>query len=68
MQLQMGRTKQTIQTLEDMLWACVLDFKKAWDEQLVLIELSYNSSYHFSIRIAPYEALYGKRRRTPLCW
>jgi len=51
-----------------MLRACALDFKKAWDEQLALIEFSYNNSYHVSIRMAPYEALYGRRCRTLLCW
>jgi len=55
-----GETERTIQTLEDMLQACALDFKSAWDEQLALIEFSYNNSYHASIGMAPYEALYGK--------
>jgi len=45
-----------------------LDFKKAWDEQLALIEFSYNNSYHSSIGMAPYWALYGRGCRTPLCW
>jgi len=62
-----GQTERTIQTLEDMLRACALDFKSAWDEQLALIEFSYNNSYHTSIGMAPDEALY-KRYRTPLCW
>ena len=57
-----------MQTLEDMLRACALDFKSAWDEQLALIEFSYNNSYHASIGIALYEALYGRKWRTPLCW
>ena len=51
-----------------MLRDCALDFKKAWDEQLALIKFSYNNSYHSSIRMAPYEALYGRSCRTPLCW
>ena len=51
-----------------MLRACALDFKKAWDEQLALIEFSYNNSYHSSIEMAPYEALYRRLSRTPLCW
>ena len=63
-----GQTERTIQTLEDMLQACTLDSKGAWDEQLALIEFSYNNSYHASIGMAPYEALYGRKRRTPLCW
>jgi len=62
------RTERTIQTLEDMLRACTLDFKKAWDEQLSFIEFSYNNSYNSSIKMASYEALYGIRCRTPLCW
>jgi len=57
-----------IQTLEDMLQACILDFKQAWDQQLALIKFSYNNSYHASIGMALYEALYGRRCRTPLCW
>ena len=60
--------ERKIQTLEDVLRACALDFKKAWDEQLALIEFSYNNSYHSSIEMAPYEALYDRQCRTPLCW
>jgi len=63
-----GQTERTIQTLEAMLRACVLDYKSAWDEQLSLIEFSYNNSYHASIGMALYEALYVRRCRTPLCW
>jgi len=63
-----GQTERTIQALEDMLRACTLDFKKAWDKQLALIEFSYNNSYHVRIRMAPYEALYKRRCRTPLYW
>jgi len=51
-----------------MLRAFALDFKKAWDEQLALIEFSYNNSYHSSIGKTPYEVLYGRRCQTPLCW
>ena len=57
-----------IQTLEDILRACVFDFKKAWDEQLVLIEFSYNNSYHSNIGMAPYEALHERKCKTPLYW
>ncbi|MEQ5253624.1 hypothetical protein, partial [Escherichia coli] len=63
-----GQTERTIQTLEDMLKGCVLDFQGAWDEQLDLVEFSYNNCYHTSIGIAPYEALYGRKCRSPLCW
>jgi len=57
-----------MQTLEDMLRASTLEFKKAWDEQLVLIKFSYNNNYHSSIGMALYEVLYKRRYRTPLCW
>lgn len=63
-----GQTERTIQTLEDMLRACVLDFKGNWDEHLPLVEFAYNNSYHSSIRMAPYEALYGRKCRSPVCW
>ncbi|GJU77763.1 putative reverse transcriptase domain-containing protein [Tanacetum coccineum] len=54
------QSERTIQTLEDMLRACVMDFKKTWDRHLPLIEFSYNNSYHTSIKAAPFEALYEK--------
>ncbi|KAJ8749740.1 hypothetical protein K2173_012291 [Erythroxylum novogranatense] len=63
-----GQSERTIRTLEGMLRACVLDFKGAWDEHLPLVEFAYNNSYHSSIQMAPYEALYGRRCRTPICW
>ena len=63
-----GQTERTIQTLEDMLRACVIDFGKSWDTHLPLIEFSYNNSYHSSIKFAPFEALYGNKYRSPLCW
>ncbi|GKF89704.1 putative reverse transcriptase domain-containing protein, partial [Tanacetum coccineum] len=47
-------------TIEDMLRACVIDFRKGWDKHLPLIEFSYNNSYHASIKAAPFEALYGE--------
>nr|GFA60890.1 putative reverse transcriptase domain-containing protein [Tanacetum cinerariifolium] len=52
-----GQSKRTIQMLEDMLWACVIDFGSSWDKHLPLVEFSYNNSYHASIRAAPFEAL-----------
>ncbi|GJX25175.1 putative reverse transcriptase domain-containing protein [Tanacetum coccineum] len=58
----------TIQTLEDMLRACVIDFGKGWVKHLPLAEFSYNNSYHASIKAAPYEALYGRKCRSPVCW
>jgi len=57
-----------IQTLKDMLRACTLDFKSAWDKQLALIKFSYNNNYQASTGMAQYEALYGKKCRTPLYW
>nr|GEX88117.1 hypothetical protein [Tanacetum cinerariifolium] len=63
-----GQSERTIQTLEDMLHACVIDFGSSWDRHLPLVEFSYNNSYHASIKVAPYEALYGRkyRRAKPL--
>ncbi|GJR09054.1 putative reverse transcriptase domain-containing protein [Tanacetum coccineum] len=63
-----GQSERTIQTLEDMLRACVMDFGKGWDRHLPLIEFSYNNSYHTSIKAAPFEALYGRKCRSPICW
>ena len=62
-----GQSERTIQTLEDMLRACVIDFGKAWDIHLPLVEFSYKNSYHTSIKGAPFEALYGRKCRSPLC-
>ena len=63
-----GQTERTIQTLEDMLRTCVIDFGGNWDSHLPLIEFSYNNSYHSSIKMAPFEALYGRKCRSPVCW
>nr|GFA07986.1 reverse transcriptase domain-containing protein [Tanacetum cinerariifolium] len=63
-----GQSERTIQTLEDMLRACVLDFGKGWDKHLSLVEFSYNNSYHTGIKAAPFEALYGRKCRSPICW
>ncbi|GKD53124.1 putative reverse transcriptase domain-containing protein, partial [Tanacetum coccineum] len=63
-----GQSERTIQTLEDMLRACVLDFGKGWDKHLPLVEFSYNNSYHTSIKAYPFEALYGRKCRSPICW
>ncbi|GKC85891.1 putative reverse transcriptase domain-containing protein [Tanacetum coccineum] len=63
-----SQSKRTIQTLEDMLRACVIDFGKGWVKHLPLTEFSYNNSYHASIKAAPYEALYGRKCRSPVCW
>ncbi|GJS78834.1 putative reverse transcriptase domain-containing protein [Tanacetum coccineum] len=65
-----GQSERTIQTLEDMLRACVIDFGKGWEKHLPLVEFSYNNSYHASIKAAPFKALYGRNyanvRRKPL--
>nr|GEW09653.1 putative reverse transcriptase domain-containing protein [Tanacetum cinerariifolium] len=63
-----GQSERTIQTLEDMLRACVLDFEKSWDKHLSLVEFSYNNSYHTSIKVAPFQTLYGRKCRSPICW
>ncbi|GKC91778.1 putative reverse transcriptase domain-containing protein [Tanacetum coccineum] len=60
--------KRTIQTLKDMLRACILDFGGSWDVHLPLVEFSYNNSYHSSVRCAPFEALYGRKCRSPIMW
>ena len=63
-----GQSERTIQILEDMLRACVMEFKGSWDTRLPLIEFAYNNSYQVSIEMAPYEALHGRKCRTPVCW
>nr|GFA75576.1 putative reverse transcriptase domain-containing protein [Tanacetum cinerariifolium] len=63
-----GQSKRTIQTLEDMLRACMIDFRNGWERHLPLVEFSYNNSYHASIKASPFEALYGHKCRSPLCW
>ncbi|GAU45290.1 hypothetical protein TSUD_327480 [Trifolium subterraneum] len=63
-----GQSERTIQSLEDLLRACVLEQGESWDSCLPLIEFTYNNSFHSSIGMAPFEALYGRKCRTPLCW
>ena len=63
-----GQSERTIQVLEDMLRACVLNFKGSWEEHLPLVEFAYNNSYQASIQMAAYEALYGRPCRSPICW
>ncbi|GKC80738.1 putative reverse transcriptase domain-containing protein [Tanacetum coccineum] len=62
-----GQSERTIQTLEDMLRACVIDFGNGWVRHLPLVEFSYNNSYHASIKVAPYKALYGQKCHSPVC-
>jgi hypothetical protein len=63
-----GQTERVNQILEDMLTACALDYGSTWDENLPYAEFSYNNSYQSSIEMAPFEALYGRKCRTPLLW
>ena len=63
-----GQTERTNQILEDMLRACALDFGGSWDEHLPLAEFSYNNSYQSSLKAAPFEVLYGRKCRSPICW
>ncbi|GJT56008.1 putative reverse transcriptase domain-containing protein [Tanacetum coccineum] len=63
-----GQSERTIQTLKDMLRACVIDFGNGWVKHLPLVEFSYNNSYHASIKAAPFEALYSRKCRSPVCW
>ena len=63
-----GQTKRTNQILEDMLRACALQYGTSWDKSLPYAEFSYNNSYQKSLKMAPFEVLYGKKCRTPLFW
>ncbi|GJY22950.1 putative reverse transcriptase domain-containing protein [Tanacetum coccineum] len=63
-----GQSERTIQTLEDMLRACVLDFGGSWDVHLSLVEFSYYNIYHSSVRCAPFKALYSRKCRSPIMW
>ncbi|KAL0537615.1 hypothetical protein IC582_026598 [Cucumis melo] len=63
-----GQTERLIQVLEDMLRACALEFPGSWDSHLHLMEFAYNNSYQATIGMAPFEALYGKCCRSPVCW
>nr|GEX78200.1 putative reverse transcriptase domain-containing protein [Tanacetum cinerariifolium] len=63
-----GQSERTIQNLEDMLRACVLDFEGSWDVHLPLVGFSYNNSYHSRVRCASFEALYGKKCRLLIMW
>nr|GFB22076.1 putative reverse transcriptase domain-containing protein [Tanacetum cinerariifolium] len=62
------QSEKTIQTLEDMLRAYVIDFRNGWERHLPLVEFLYNNSYHASIKATPFEALYGRKCRSPVCW
>lgn len=63
-----GQTERVNQILEDMLRACALKNTKSWDKYLPYAEFSYNNSYQANLKMAPFEALYGRKCRTPLFW
>ncbi|KZV36667.1 hypothetical protein F511_39465, partial [Dorcoceras hygrometricum] len=63
-----GQSERVIKILEDLLRACVLDYAESWDTKLPLVEFAYNNSYQASIEMAPYEALYGRKCRSPIHW
>ncbi|GJT89312.1 putative reverse transcriptase domain-containing protein [Tanacetum coccineum] len=63
-----GQTERTIQTLKDILRACVIEFGKGWVNHLPLVKFSYNNSYHASIKAVPFKALYGRKCHSPVCW
>ncbi|GKE09157.1 reverse transcriptase domain-containing protein [Tanacetum coccineum] len=62
------QSERILQTLKDMLRACVIDFGNSWVKHLPFVEFSYNNSYHTSIKPALFEALYGQKCRSPVCW
>nr|GFB04580.1 putative nucleotidyltransferase, ribonuclease H [Tanacetum cinerariifolium] len=63
-----GQSERTIQTLEDMLRSCALEWTGNWDDYICLVEFSYNNSWHASIKYALFEMLYGRKFRAPICW
>nr|GFC72705.1 putative nucleotidyltransferase, ribonuclease H [Tanacetum cinerariifolium] len=63
-----GQIECTIQTLEDMLHSCALEWTGNWDDYICLVEFAYNNSWHASIKCAPFEMLYGRKCRAPICW
>nr|GFB93922.1 retrotransposable element Tf2 [Tanacetum cinerariifolium] len=63
-----GQSERTIQTLEDMLRSCALEWTGNWDDYICLVEFAYNNSWHASIKCAPFEMLYGRKFRASICW
>jgi hypothetical protein len=63
-----GQTERVNKVLEDLLRACVLAFDRSWESSLPYAEFSYNNSYQASIKMSPFEALYGQKCQTPLMW
>ena len=63
-----GQSERVIQILEDLLRSYVIDYEGSWDRHIPLVEFVYNNSFQSSIRMVPYEALYGRKCKTPLYW
>ena len=63
-----GQAECIVHTLDDMLRTCVIDFKGSWDDHLHFIEFSYNNDIHSSVSMTPFEALFGRRCRSPVGW
>nr|GFC68188.1 putative nucleotidyltransferase, ribonuclease H [Tanacetum cinerariifolium] len=63
-----GQSERTIQTLKDMLRSCALEWTGNWDNYICLVEFAYKNSWHASIKCAPFEILYGRKCRAPICW
>ena len=63
-----GQMERTIRTIEDMMRMCILDWTGNWEKHLPLVEFSYKNSHHSSIGMSPYESLYGRPCKTPMCW
>nr|GFC36686.1 putative reverse transcriptase domain-containing protein [Tanacetum cinerariifolium] len=63
-----GQSERTIQTLEDMLRSCALEWTGNWDNYICLVKSAYNNSWHASIKCAPFEMLYGRKCHAPICW
>ena len=63
-----GQSERTIHTLKDMFRTCVIELQGSWDKHLPLMEFAYNNTFHSSLGMAPYEALYGRKCRTPIYW
>nr|GFC13450.1 putative nucleotidyltransferase, ribonuclease H [Tanacetum cinerariifolium] len=63
-----GQSERTIQTLEDMLRSCALEWTGNWDDYICLVEFAYNNSWHASIKCAPFEMVYGRKCRASICW
>nr|GFC96695.1 putative nucleotidyltransferase, ribonuclease H [Tanacetum cinerariifolium] len=63
-----GQSERTIQTLEDMLRSCALEWSGNWDDYICLVKFAYNNSWHASIKCTPFEMLYGRKCRALICW